>query len=163
MQFTQLAKIRAANLLYIFFIHNAHSTKVTTLDNMTTPVERMRRWTVHILNQSSSFRESLRKQCKNNDDAERIRAFLIKKFTAVVQCSQELRSATQMYPPLSFVQIMRLLMDAYLVILPVVLVNEMYIAADPPLSIQIVPVIACFLVTLLYNGLMKLVSIIRMV
>ncbi len=38
---------------------------------------------------------------------------------------QELKSATQLYPPLSFVQIMRLLVDVYILIQPVVIVNKM--------------------------------------
>ena len=129
---------------------------------MNTPIETMRGWLVKVLQNKDLF-VSLEASTYHGSDAARIRAFLVDDLAMIIQTMQELKSATELYPPLSFVQIMRLLVDVYLLIMPVVLVDSMYISADPPISIQVVPVLACFLLTLLYNGLMQLVNIIRMV
>ncbi len=97
------------------------------------------------------------------DDVAVVHSFLVSRLSVVFNHMLEVKSATEMYPPLSFVQIMRLLVDVYMMLMPVLLVNQMYIASDPTLAIQFVPVLACFLVTLFYNGLMHLVLIIRKV
>jgi len=146
--------------LYLGNVGLLTKDEVKQMENLNTPIATMRGWLVQVLQNDDLF-ASLATKTKNDADAARVRAFLVNCLASVIHNMQELKSATMLYPPLSFVQIMRLLMDVYLLIMPVVLVNTMYIAADPPLRIQIVPVLACFLLTLFYNGLMRLVVIIR--
>lgn len=130
------------------------------MEELNTPIETVRLWLVQVLqNKDLQMNTSI----MTGKDSEQIRRFLVDRITAIVHAMHQLKSATDLYPPLSFVQIMRLLVDVYLLIMPVVLVNQMYIAADPPLAVQLTPVLACFILTLLYNGLMNLVAIIRMV
>jgi len=86
--------------------------------------------------------------------------FLIMQLSMVTNTLQDVRNAVNMFMPLSFVQVMRLLIDVYLFIMPLVFVSNMYIA-DTKFDIQVMPCIACLLVSFAYQGLMAMVDILK--
>ena len=61
----------------------------------------------------------------------------------------------EIYPPLSWAQVTQLLLDFYLLSLPVALVDRMSISNAG--AFQVWPLIGCFLITLFFQGLMRYV------
>ena len=66
-----------------------------------------------------------------------------------------LQANEEIYPPLSWAQVTQLLLDFYLVSLPIALVDRMFVSDAGP--IQPWPMIGAFLITLFFQGLMRCV------
>jgi len=112
------------------------------LDNSEDPADMTHRWLMRTISTLHlHFRE------KN---------FLIKQLSTVVNELQSVRGAVNAYPPLSFVQIMKMLIDLYLFFLPIVFVSDMYMPDEP--FVQLMPCLACLLVSFAYQGLMAMVD-----
>ena len=70
----------------------------------------------------------------------------------------DLQTCMQSYPPLSWAQVMQVLIDVYLLFTPVAFVSKMYIEGT---EVQVWPLVSTFLVTIFFQGLLGMINLIR--
>jgi len=70
----------------------------------------------------------------------------------------DLQICIESYPPLSWAQVMQVLIDVYLMFTPVAFVSRMYIDGT---EVQVWPLFSTFLVTIFFQGLLGMINLIR--
>ena len=86
------------------------------------------------------------------------RLIVISKIVQMKDFMADLQICIESYPPLSWAQVMQVLVDVYLLFTPVAFVSKMYIDGT---EIQIWPLVSTFLVTIFFKGLLGMINLIR--
>lgn len=76
----------------------------------------------------------------------------------VVDAQGRLQQAITSYPPLAWAQVTRLMVDVFLLLTPMPFTSEMYVKSA---QVQIWPVFASFIVSIIFPGLMAIADIVR--